>query len=275
VIWLGHQLAGRDPLLARKLEDYAYMLQPSQVDVLVVTSTDVETLALRRALTRRAGEPVVVNGPINTYNDYGPIGGAQIAHLRTTVGSGGLGGSSQAVGDAIDDRHPAAVIAVGIAFGVDEATQPIGEVLVSERLSPYELQRVGEDAEGNVTIRDRGVTSEGSPRLLSRFRDSGLERAGVRLRVGQLLSGAKLIDSAPFKAALLSRYPDAIGGEMEGAGLLDACGRRGVDWLVVKAVCDYAENKGQDKDLRQALAARQAVRALVTVLESGGLTRGQ
>ncbi|MBY8854015.1 hypothetical protein K7G98_39625, partial [Saccharothrix sp. MB29] len=82
-------------------------------------------------------------GPVNTYWRYGPIAGATVAHVRCTMGSGGTGGSSLTVTDAIRDLRPTCIIGVGIAFGIDRETQPIGQLLLSQKLSAYELQRVG------------------------------------------------------------------------------------------------------------------------------------
>jgi hypothetical protein len=58
---------------------------------------------------------------------------------------------------------------------------------------------------------------------------------------------------------------------MEGAGLYAVAQREKVDWILVKAICDYADgNKGQDKDKRQQTAARNAARFVFHVLNQGG-----
>jgi nucleoside phosphorylase len=188
--------------------------------------------------------------------------------VRSSMGSGGASGSSLTVRQAIDERSPHSVVAVGLAFGVDEK-QPIGQVLVSERLSSYDAKRVGMDKNSENVIIRRGSRVECSPRLLSAFRDARLEEIGLEIKRGEILSGEALIDNPRFKAALLQDYPEAIGGEMEGAGVQAAAYRENTAWIVVKSVCDYAENKGVDKDARQALAALTASRAVVHILQSG------
>ncbi len=55
---------------------------------------------------------------------------------------------------------------------------------------------------------------------------------------------------------------------MEGAGLYTASERKKVDWILVKAICDWAD--GRKDDTYQQLAAENAVRFLVYVLEKGG-----
>lgn len=59
------------------------------------------------------------------------------------------------------------------------------------------------------------------------------------------------------KARLLEQYPDAVGGEMEAAGLYSAASELGTDWIVVKAICDWADgNKSDDhRDLAAAASA--------------------
>jgi nucleoside phosphorylase len=271
--WLAGQLGQRDALIAQELERTRETISLTQVDVIVLTATDLETRALEKVFQTAGFSPTTIFARVNTYSLYGPIGGATVAHVRCNMGSGGAGGAAMTVGDAIADLRPWAVIAVGIAFGIDEDKQPIGQLLLSAKLSAYELQRVGEGEDGQLQIIDRGDSVPGSPTLLGRFRDSHLEQIGIDVKPGEVLSGEKLIDNADFKAALLARYTDAIGGEMEGAGVLAASYRNTVDWLVVKSVCDYAQNKGQDKKIRQEKASAVAATAFFQVLTKGALAR--
>ena len=63
------------------------------------------------------------------------------------------------------------------------------------------------------------------------------------LSFGTILSGAKLVDSMDFRQQLRALEPEAIGGEMEGAGLYVACHDLKVDWILVKAICDFADGQ--------------------------------
>jgi hypothetical protein len=88
-----------------------------------------------------------------------------------------------------------------------------------------------------------------------------------------MLSGEKLIDHQGFRDQLHKLEPEAIGGEMEGAGLYAAAQRKKVDWIVVKAICDRADgNKSQRKNSRQKKAAENAARFTLHVLRLGGFT---
>ena len=64
------------------------------------------------------------------------------------------------------------------------------------------------------------------------------------------------VDDPNFKEKLWGIEPEAIGGDMEGAGVVSACHRRSVPWVVVKGICDWGENKGDNKE---KLAARHAI----------------
>jgi nucleoside phosphorylase len=86
----------------------------------------------------------------------------------------------------------------------------------------------------------------------------------VRAKAGQILSGEKLVDSLDFKNSLLKRYPEALGGEMEGAGLFAAADRSKVEWIVVKAICDWGD--GNKHKRYQPLTATAAVSLVKHVL---------
>jgi hypothetical protein len=58
---------------------------------------------------------------------------------------------------------------------------------------------------------------------------------------------------------------------MEGAGLYAAAQRARVDWILVKAICDWAEHKGRSKRQRQLLAAQNAASFVLHVIRQGGL----
>jgi len=188
--------------------------------------------------------------------DLSKINGKRVLALATNMGSATPGGSATVTHDAIQKLDPEWIIAVGIAFGMDPEKTPIGTILVSDRVSCYEPRRVGK----GKTIR-RGDTVTVDYYLLQHLRTvSGKDYwNGAEVCVGELLSGEKLIDDPGFKGKLRQEYPEAIGGEMEAAGIYSAAMLGGCAWIVVKAVCDFADgNKGEDKEARQRLAAANA-----------------
>ena len=74
------------------------------------------------------------------------------------------------------------------------------------------------------------------------------------------MSGNKLVDNLDYRDSLQAIEAEAIGGEMEAVGIQLAAQRHGVHWIIVKAICDWADgHKGSaDKDRDQRLAADHA-----------------
>jgi nucleoside phosphorylase len=237
-----------------------------QADVLIVTATQVESLAVIDAFAKLTGQParpVPVGDRI--YHYLGEVHDAHVFLALTEMGSGGLGASQQTVQKGIASLRPAAVILVGIAFGVDKQKQAIGDVLVSHQLLLYELQRVGE---GKIV--PRGDKPHASPRLFNYLKSAQLywNEPAIAIRFGLILSGEKLVDSLDYREQLQQFGQEVIGGEMEGAGLYVACQDVKVDWILVKAICDWADgNKAYDKDNRQQLAARNAATFVAHALQ--------
>src|SRR3990172_1446260 len=128
-----------------------------KADVLIVTVTEVESRAVMKVFREATGKdskPEPIGDRI--YLDLGEVNGGRVFMALSGMGTGGVGGSQEGVRKGIEALSPSAVIMVGIAFGINEQKRAIGDVLVSERLMLYDLQRVGTDKEGNVEIIPRG-----------------------------------------------------------------------------------------------------------------------
>ncbi|PSB57640.1 hypothetical protein [Chamaesiphon polymorphus] len=187
------------------------------------------------------------------------------------MGSGGVNASLQTVGKGIEALSPTAVIMVGIAFGVNESKQSIGDILVTEQLRLYDLQRVGtQDAQEQISL--RGDKPHASSWLINHFRSADVRWEGATVRFGTVLTGEKLIDNIDYRDRLRRIESEAIGGEMEGVGLYVACNDKKVDWILVKGICDWADgNKAQDKESRQKTAAQNAAEFVVHALKFGSI----
>ena len=175
----------------------------------------------------------------------------------------------QVVDRAIRVLDPGAVVAVGIAFGVNEKEQALGEILVSKQLRLYDLQRAG------VRIVLRGDKPHASTRLINHFEAfSQIKWEGPKVWLGVVLSGEKLVDNIDYRDELLKCENEAIGGEMEGAGLYVSSHEHKVDWVVVKAICDWADgHKNKSKTQRQKKAAKNAATFLIEALRYAPLKR--
>lgn len=234
-----------------------------RADVLLITVNKIETSAVRTAFRAAVGhDPVPVEIDKRVYWKLGTVKGAEVYHAFSEMGSTGPGGSQQAVDRAIRALSPAAVFAVGVAFGVDEKEQKIGDILFSTQLQLYEPQRVGKK------IILRGDKPHASTWLINLL--TGTARfgwAGAAVRSGLVLTGEKLVDNPELRAKLIKLVPEAIGGEMEGGGLYVSSHDHKVDWIVVKAICDWGMNKGTRKKQRQEIAAKNAAEFVLQALQ--------
>jgi len=234
----------------------------SIADVLLVTVTSVESKAVLNVFEQTIGHkaPQESIGD-RAYFNLGTVNGARVfMTMQPGMGSGGVGGSLPSVTKGIEALSPQAVIMVGIAFGVNEDKQKIGDVLVSKQLQLYDLQRVGtQENEKSLHITLRGDKPPASSWLVNHFETAALSWNDAKVRFGVVLTGDKLVDNLDYRNRLISLQQEAVGGEMEGAGLYVACHDKKVDWILIKAICDWGDGmKGVDKAPRQEIAARNA-----------------
>lgn len=241
--------------------------------IVLVSVNDAETHALLDAFVGKGLSPEQVTKGGVTYSDLGIHGDYCIVHTVCEMGAGGVGASQQRTGEAIAHWQPKAIIAVGIAFGLDETKQAIGDVLVSTQIQDYELGRLNE----NGTLTPRGDKPSSADILRNRLRqtDSTESRRASdwpKVRFGLVLTGQKLVDNLDYRESLKAIFTEAIGGEMEGSGLYVSASIAKVDWIIVKAICDWGHNKSlAEKDVWQKVAAKNAARVIKTALDGNGL----
>lgn len=260
-------LRNAHPTFALAYEEEA-MNQGKKV-LLLVTATKVESQSLAGVMKDILGmSPVFIRKDQYIASDFGEYSGLRVVHVQCEAGSGGPSGSQAVINDAISDFDPTAIVMGGIAFGVDRTKQKLGDVLVSKMLAEYERAKLKEGEEI-----PRGQRIESSPKLLSTFRaaEAGNLLTEADVKFGLMLSGEKLVDSRSFLKARLEQEPEAIGGEMEGAGLAAIATRRNVPWIVVKAIVDWgADKEGNNTPEHQRAMANNAFLFIVRTLQKIG-----
>ncbi|HEX6782171.1 MAG TPA: AAA-like domain-containing protein [Solirubrobacterales bacterium] len=251
-------------------EQFVEPTLPDRVDVLIVTANDIETASVHDAFSGgadyfRVGE--------NSYLDLGINSGIRIVTIRCPdMGSVGSAASTLVVADAIREVNPTVVAMVGVAFGLVEEDQQIGTILVPDEVAAYEVGRIGTDDGGTEQRVDRSPHYNLDPTIHGRLRDLAVVQE-EDIQFGIVLSGEKLVDNKAFRDSLLEIEPEAIGGEMEAAGVCAAAERARVPWVIVKAVCDFADgNKGTEKEFNQKMAADNATEFLRRAVEAGALS---
>jgi len=242
-------------------------------DLLLVVAAKVERDAVLDAARRNGAGVSLRFGVRRTYFTLGTVGGARVLLVQSEKGSVVPGGSLQTIEDAIDETRPSAVILLGIAFGVNPHEQELAEILVSKQLQCYEIQRIGTGSHSEMKIIPRGDRVTADTTLLGRFRAATSNWTGNKAEFGLVLSGEKLVDNVDFRNQLTTFEPEALGGEMEGAGLYAAASERHVDWIIVKAICDWADGrKRYKKRQRQESAAKAAADFVFHTIGQGGFS---
>ena len=228
---------------------------------LIVTATDTETKALHEEMTcldNTAGLIQFINDDYSYY--LGFLGNYVICHIQCEMGAQSRGGSLHSITSSINLLSPKFVLMIGIAFGINEEKQNIGDVLISESIIPYDSKRVG----ANFEIH-RGKQAHANKKLLNRFKNI---RAWKYLLPNEkeankyftdLLCGETLVDNKEYRDELHLKFPTSDGGEMEGAGVFAACDNK-VPWIIVKSICDFADgNKKDGKEEKQDIAIKSAI----------------
>jgi nucleoside phosphorylase len=160
--------------------------------------------------------------------------------------------------------RPRYLILCGVCYGLDEERQDVGDVLVSQRVHDIDHRAL---IDGKLF--NRGVNVPPSTTLLDRLKAT---TAGAdlpfRVHFGPMLSSATLVNSPPERAALTQQFPNALGGDMEGAAVYGAAAKDGIEWIVVKGISDWGRQKTYG---HQATAAENAAMFVVRTLQLGSL----
>ena len=179
------------------------------------------------------------------------------------------------VGILIQELQPIAVVMAGIAFGADRSRQKIGDVLVSDKILPYDSQKLLEDK----TIY-KEIPKEVGFQLLNAFRECEEwkyllpDSTKSEIHIGSVLTGSRLVNNFEFRSQLLKDFAvyRPIGGEKEAQGIYSACRLYGVaEWIIIKGICDWGYEKSYNKDNYQIIAANAAVDYCFNVFSRDGV----
>lgn len=226
--------------------------QSHSADIVIFTVINHETEAVNE-IFGKSRPAQQIDG--RNYWDFGNIGSVHVVHAVTGMGDLATISAAEA---AILSFSPSLMICVGVAWGAKPDKWKIGELLLATLLHDW-AHRKESEVEGVIS---RGFTIPPSGALLQSVRASHMdwnprfEHGKPELHDGLMLSNPVLYDDEIERNKALSAHPEAVGGEMEGRGLVWVAHEKKRDWLVIKAICDWGAGKnapGANKDESQIL----------------------
>ncbi len=269
-----------------------------QVDVAILTVIPPELFAARDALG--IAEDARSKDEAGTVSYRGKVRSALARRdyevVLTCIGRAGNVLSAAAVQDVIARYRPQAVLLVGIAAGIRGKVR-IGEVVLSERVVSYEPAAAVRTPEGGSRLEPRPEIrtlphrmqqdvvhyQPSEPRLLARFEKKGgtfplppsgkdtlyQEHVATRLMVktATIASGEKLLRDPGKLLEVRTLHGKTDVGEMEAAGLMEACERSGIPWLAIRGISDFGDELKDDRF--HEFASRAAAAAMADFIEHG------
>jgi nucleoside phosphorylase len=265
---------------------------PSHTLIMVATAKEYRAVSEAvQAVTRHEPEETFLAHQVVTR--LGTISLTRISLVQVEPGTIGPGAAAIAAAALVTRLEPDFLILTGICYGLRPGPQDFSDVLVCTQLRAIDLRKVAEPRDhvpgepvrtgaaaaerlattappaGDPTVINRGDQVTPSPMLLGRLRAAARRLDGTpTVHFGPMLTANTLVSSRKLRDELHAAQPDAIGGEMEGAGVYAAAAHAKVDWIVVKGVCDWGFDKIDDF---HDAAARNAAALIVQAAEMGGL----
>lgn len=229
-------------------------LARSNADIAIVCALDEEFDAFE---TFFAGTVEQRDGR-RRYRELTQDSGARL--VLVGVSSQGNVRSALATRWAIDRWRPPFVILAGIAGGIHDSMPEfdLGDVVVPPRIVGYEIAKVTpSEIRRRIQVATSGAAILRAASQVASGTDWAVEIAaarpdgrseGPRVRVGDLLSGEKIVADKVFLGDLKEVWPQGIAVEMEAIGLAFAAyeSTNPPEILIAKAVCDWADPTKSD-----------------------------
>jgi nucleoside phosphorylase len=255
---VGEELSGRSPAPAKARPKASTTAKtaakPSaeRVDFLLVTALPEERDALLKRLPGYERVPARRDDIHVYFRAELPVESGLGSYRVVVLPLLGMGriNAATATSEAIKRWRPRHVVLVGIAGGVAARSVALGDLLVSEQIVDYELQKLTERG-----IEVRWSVHKASRRLyaaaLNMIGDTWTKRVEAkrpaegasRIHLGPIASGDKVIAVEAVLSEYRNVWPTLIGVEMEAAGVASACfaAARQPEFFMVRGVSDLAD----------------------------------
>lgn len=228
--------------------------------ILLIAVNDIETKYVLSKLKPFESNKIYRSYDNNFTYTIGKFGICNAIHIRSGMGTFEKDSISTVTECAIKFWKPRFILMIGVAWGSNENKQKIGDILISKAVLPYEHAKITE----SMYI-PRTAPKESGAVLYERFKNSynwehHIDNRKVKIFRGMILSGDKLLDDKILRDRLCKAIPEAIGGDMESAGLSYTATKYNVnEWIMVKGISDWGYDKQHKrKEKYQRIAIESA-----------------
>ncbi|MEX5637673.1 hypothetical protein [Parafrankia sp. FMc2] len=238
--------------------------------VLILVAATVERRAVMRQVGARNGGPAarLIDGGLQSVRDLGVLSSCRVLLAQTEQGTVDPGGMTLAAADIVRQVRPDYVILTGICFGLRPGEQSETDLVVATQVECLDWHKEVESEDGTLQLITRGDRVATSVILRDRARLVEDNWTRSKVHFGPVLSLNTLLNSRQRTAELRAFKPDAVGGEMEAAGVYAVGARAMTDWIVVKSISDWGYDKTNN---HQETAADAAAEFVAELIDSGYL----
>lgn len=146
-------------------------LKKKKVSFLLVTAAEPEKEAVLKVMRpMQGGKELIRAVGENLSYEIGILEKYSVAHVFCeNQGSVKEGASILTTQEAMREVEPKACVMIGMAYGADKEEQKIGDVLISERVQPFDSIRVSTDADGRKYEEDWNQIKESGRTIRNQF----------------------------------------------------------------------------------------------------------
>lgn len=227
-------------------------------DLILLVATSTEKEELKKVAMEKGVLFEKRRSARGSYYYLGKVGSFRVIAVRTDMGPLGYRGSASKAVYYQSVTGAAAIVQLGMAFGVRPDEQELGDVLVSTSLLPYDNRDIIDCGDTYLTDYSRARRHPANHSFIELFQStSQTYTRNHSIFFGTLLSGSARIYSAIFRDELLQMLPksdedeEIIGGEMEAVGLLSTSPPEDPIWIAVKGISDFAD-KDRNEIIKQS-----------------------
>lgn len=262
---------------------------------IITVLSDVELPAVKRAfnIIDKNTEPKDVDG-MDYWLKNIESKGSTLSIAITTAYDKGNENAKKITKDFINKFNPEVVMLVGIAAGVKSEVK-LGDVVISKEVCYYEPSKItsngvqprwlsketGDFPLSAITTfsRNNGALydwHDNFHRVEGKLRREGLpdplEILHPEIHIGTIASGEKILADGSLQVMHDNIDANIRAGETEGWGFLRAANEEKKDWIVIRGISDFGDDKtkdGKNKDRYHHSAANAAATFALTFLKSG------